>query len=349
MHNTPFVPSFPPAHGVKLTSPRGVTYIIDHPLGTGGKGTVFKAWVANGPDNEAARVIKFPKIDLVKHSIQETEAWLMRAQSSLRNELQASAELAEIDGVAPLLDVGGAMMQFDEQPSRPELPVFFTVSQFVEGEQLGAWAERVYSSPDGTFRGIRNAEQWLGLARLLLAKLDEIHCRRVVHGDIWPDNIMVSADGKLTIIDFGEAWCMSHQLESTSGQSYHPYLAPERYSDMPEGSRWYSSADIYSMGAVLFQLATGCEKKELPSPFQGDTRTLRRGRDLKREIVLAIKARNRTLYEQQPGIADVILMCMRPKSQTARRRLAKWLRRSIHSAARTRRTDCEPCSTNWLV
>ena len=312
--------SFPPAVGACLPSqlPGVIHYRIADlggdrggRLGAGGKGVAFKVWVVGGANDGEARVIKFPKIDLDSHTLQQNRDWVERINRALETETSASQELHEVHGVTPIIELVGGLWQFDQYPGHPQLNLFYTVYEFIEGNTLYEWTKAGSPSPDGKFHGLPDANGWLDFSRRLMTKLEEIHCRRVVHGDIWPDNIMVSPDGKLlTVIDFGEAWSMSHQLESTSGQKYHPYLAPERYSDMPEGSRWYSSADIYSMGGVLYYLATG---EDPISPFEGDTRTHRRGRSLKRDIISTIKNCNRVLYEQQPGIADVILMCMRPK------------------------------------
>ena len=135
----------------------------------------------------------------------------------------------------------------------PELaPVPFFVMTLVEGIDLQRYVERC--GPHG-----------LGLARILgflidiSAGLAAIHAAGVVHLDLKPSNILVGADGRATICDFGLARpcarpCRLPPLEFAGTPGY---IAPEIESGTALAPR--PSADMYALGALAHQLLTGTE------------------------------------------------------------------------------------------
>eukprot|EP00894_Picocystis_sp_ML_P000984 jgi/Pico_ML_1/51501/g2524.t1 len=78
-----------------------------------------------------------------------------------------------------------------------------------------------------------------------------IHDNGVLHLDIKPDNIFISADGTYKIGDFGIAITNAYEdWEEGDGA----YLAPELLNDLAEPT---TAADMYSLGAMLYECATG--------------------------------------------------------------------------------------------
>jgi serine/threonine protein kinase len=178
---------------------------------------------------------------------------------------------------------------------------------------LDTWCTEQHQR-DGSFKGLSDVGVWFRLATQLLTILRNVHNQRIIHGDIWPPNIMVDQGGNLSVIDFGEAWKFDTTLDrvaDTSSSKRHAYLAPERLrSDLNPRQRWYSPADIYSIGGVLFYLGTG---QQPPSPFHPDG--LRKNRDVKQEIIDTLREVNPGLYLAAPGIADIISVCLHPKAE----------------------------------
>ena len=126
---------------------------------------------------------------------------------------------------------------------------WFLTLEYVEGSTLSAW------QPDGS-------QQYVELARHLLLAVDFIHERGFVHADIKPDNILMAGqDGDPRISDFGLSGLLGL---SASRRGTLPYTAPE----VLRGEAAGRPADIYSLGATLYQVAYG------RPPFVGPTADL---------------------------------------------------------------------------
>ena len=112
--------------------------------------------------------------------------------------------------------------------------------------------------------------------RVALA-LDEAHQQGVLHRDIKPSNIMVTASGRVVLLDFGLAWAHGVDQLTRSGAELGTihYMAPEQFAGA--SARVDERTDVYSLGVVLRELVT------LRSAFDGTTvdevaRQVREGR-----------------------------------------------------------------------
>jgi len=98
----------------------------------------------------------------------------------------------------------------------------------------------------------------------LAAALDYAHERGVLHQDIKPANILVAADGRLLLTDFALSKAMT-QEQAVQVRQFRTgmldYQSPEQVMGVEAGVK----ADLYSLGAVLYHMATGT------APFQGES------------------------------------------------------------------------------
>ena len=78
---------------------------------------------------------------------------------------------------------------------------------------------------------------------------------KLVHRDVTPDNIMVSFDGKVKLLDFGVAKAASQRLKTEAGmlKGKFAYMSPEQY----QGQELDGRADVFSLGACMYEAATG--------------------------------------------------------------------------------------------
>jgi serine/threonine-protein kinase PpkA len=96
----------------------------------------------------------------------------------------------------------------------------------------------------------------LRLVTQIAQALDAIHSRGIVHRDLKPANILFRADGRPVLVDFGLARDMTVSSTLTvAGQflATPRYMSPEQCLGRPVDTR----SDLYSLGAVLFEMMTG--------------------------------------------------------------------------------------------
>jgi serine/threonine protein phosphatase PrpC len=140
-----------------------------------------------------------------------------------------------------------------EKKSRP-----YIAMEYLEGQTLGQLLRSVKPLPQ---------HDAVTIASRLADALDYMHRRRmnVIHRDLKPDNIMLCNDGTLRIMDFGIAKVTGLRRITFAGFSptmgTPDYMAPEQV----KGQRGDERTDIYSLGAILYELVTG------KAPFEGDS------------------------------------------------------------------------------
>ncbi len=160
------------------------------------------------------------------------------SRQRLRREALAVAKLRH-ENILEIFDYSGA----DAQES-------YIVTEFIHGPTLREWIDETLDP--------RPAIAALIVHRLCLA-LAHAHKGGIVHRDIKPENVMIrSEDGCVKLMDFGIAQILDNQKLTLTGQliGSPAYMAPELISGRPLDQR----TDLFSLGILLYQLATG----ELP-------------------------------------------------------------------------------------
>ena len=124
----------------------------------------------------------------------------------------------------------------------------YVVMELVEGETLFSYRPE-------------NQEKLIELALQICAALDHAHSSGIIHRDLKPENIILTAQGKIKLLDFGLARSLTSRMSSKGaivGTVF--YLAPE----LALGKEVDRRADLYSLGVILYELLTG------QLPFSGD-------------------------------------------------------------------------------
>ncbi len=106
-------------------------------------------------------------------------------------------------------------------------------------------------------------EETVNFAEQILLALDHAHEKGVIHRDVKPQNMIVLPDGKLKVTDFGIAKAPGGDTISMTDKALGTvyYISPEQASGKPTGT----FSDIYSVGVMLYEMATG------KLPFDADT------------------------------------------------------------------------------
>ena len=124
--------------------------------------------------------------------------------------------------------------------------IYYLAMEYVSGESLRAYVKRQKFSEKAAIAVMREAVRALGVA----------HAEGIVHRDIKPDNIMLTAKGELKLVDLGIAKRLDEDQDLTqTGQAVGTpqYISPEQI----RGLRVDARADIYSLGATFYHLLTG--------------------------------------------------------------------------------------------
>jgi serine/threonine protein kinase/tetratricopeptide (TPR) repeat protein len=170
----------------------------------------------------------------------------------------------------------------------------------------------------------------LRLATQLMEGLAAAHEHSIVHRDLKPGNLMVMPDGRLKILDFGLAKLLEPTVSTELAESTWvetdkfagtiPYMSPEQL----RGRQLDQRSDIFSAGAVLYEMATGCR------PFPQSQNT---------EVIGAILHKNpeppSTLnVEISPGMESVICKALE-KDPERRYHTARELKAALEGISAT--------------
>ena len=141
----------------------------------------------------------------------------------------------------------------DPKQSRP-----YIVMEFLEGKTLAQVLNDIKPFP---------IDDALQIAARTADALSHMHEKGVVHRDLKPQNIMICKDGSLRIMDFGIARASDMRrltfVGFTPAMGTPDYMAPEQV----KGRRGDARTDIYSLGAMLYEMVTGALPFEADNPF----------------------------------------------------------------------------------
>jgi serine/threonine protein kinase len=196
-------------------------------IGSGGMGAVY---LAERADQQFQMQVA---IKLIKRGM-DTDSVLRRFQ----HERQILASL-EHPNIARLLDGG---------TTEDGVPYF--VMEYVEGHRIDRYAEEHQLS----------ISERLDLFRQVCGAVSYAHQRLVVHRDLKPSNILVTATGVPKLLDFGIAKLLqpNDSTETLPTVTAVPIMTPEYASpEQIEGAPATTLSDVYSLGAVLYELLAG--------------------------------------------------------------------------------------------
>lgn len=88
----------------------------------------------------------------------------------------------------------------------------------------------------------------------------------VIHRDVTPENILIGFDGHVKLLDFGIAKATTHAQMTQQGElkGKFPYMPPEQYEGRPLDGR----ADVFALGACLYEALVGVSLFDRPSEFE---------------------------------------------------------------------------------
>jgi hypothetical protein len=198
-------------------------YRLDERLGAGGMSTVYRA-----RDSVLERQVA---VKLLAEHLADDEGFLAR----FRREALAAARLIHPN-----------IVQVYDSGLDPDAHRHFIVMEYVEGPTVAQLIRQ---------RARQDLERAVDIAAQACEGLEYAHRHGVIHRDVKPGNLIVNPDGVVKLADFGIAKAAEDsritQIGSVVGTA--AYLSPERV----QGDEATASADVYSLGVVLYQLLSG--------------------------------------------------------------------------------------------
>lgn len=205
-------------------------YKIISKIGVGGMADVFK-----GEDTLLGRPVA---VKILHSNFAGDDDFVAR----FKREAQAAGKLSH-PNIVSMYDVG-----FDQG-------YHYIVMEYIEGETLKEYITRHERL------SIDNAVKFT----IAIAEgLEHAHAMGIVHCDIKPHNVLITKQGRIKVTDFGIARAMNAgttMMYTNSIMGSAHYLSPEQASGKPVNG----STDIYSLGAVLYEMLTG------RVPYEGET------------------------------------------------------------------------------
>ncbi len=213
-------------------------YEILEQIGAGATGAVYRA-----RDRRLGRVIALKRIDPAKTRAPEALARLV-------HEARAIASLNHFN-IVQVYDIGR-----DEHG-------YFIAMEHVAGQSLREFLRQV---------GAQSLAYTLDLGRQLCRALAAAHGQGVIHRDIKPGNILLTAAGVPKLVDFGLAASIAEDTSDgdAAARGAPCYAAPEQLAGPRQAD---ARGDIYSLAATLYEVVTGAapwpvEAAKLPAPLR---------------------------------------------------------------------------------
>jgi serine/threonine protein kinase/Tfp pilus assembly protein PilF len=242
----------------------GGRYEILRRLGEGGMGAVYKA-----KDRELNRFVALkvilPELASNPEALQRFRQEVILAQQVTQKNVIRIFDLGEADGIK------------------------FISMEYIEGQDLRSLLKQKKKLPPNEAAGI--------MVQVSQA-LQAAHSEGVVHRDLKPQNIMIDAEGKLTVMDFG----IAHSAELTGMTQTGALLGTPEYMspEQARGQKADARSDVFSLGIIVYELLTG------ETPYRADT--------VLATLLKRTQEKARPLTELDPTIprylGDIVAKCL---------------------------------------
>lgn len=232
--------------GIEYALPMGTIlagkYLVGRVLGQGGFGITYVGWDI-ALERKVAIKEYYPSGQVSRNPGSRGLTWYTSVQSQQAKQngtqmfLKEARKMSKVDDIPNVVRVRDL---FQENETA------YIVMDFVEGETLKARLEKTGPLP---------WEQAKGIFLPAIQAMEQVHQAGLVHRDISPDNLMLTPDGKVKILDLGAAKDLSVNNGASSMQVAKGGFSPfEQYTQRGSSGPW---TDVYAMAATVYFTLTG--------------------------------------------------------------------------------------------
>ena len=252
-------------------------YALDRMIGVGGCGSVYRAHrTSDGPGGAAGTLLA---LKVFHPEVIGDERIFQRFEREA--ELGMRIRHAHI---VPTLECGAAQIE--------DKTLHYMAMEFVEGETLREVLTELGTVPEDLLYQI--ADQ-------ILDALAAIHGEGMIHRDVKPENIILTGDQQVRLMDLGVARLQQEGCDLTLGGEFVgslAYASPEQFIDQEHVD---PRADIYACGVLLYEMGTGVNPYDDPS-----LKSL-----IEKKVRIPVRRPRLINRDLDPFLDDVIQTCLR--------------------------------------
>jgi len=216
------------------------TYIIGKVLGYGGFGVTYLAW--NPVLEQKVAIKEYLPSEFSTRIPGQTQVTVFRGEKAEQfndgiekfvEEANKLAQFRNTDGIVRIYEC------FEENKTA------YIVMEYLDGQTLTKHLEQT---------GKLSADEAIRLLTPIIQSLQEVNKQGIIHRDIAPDNIMITKDGQVKLIDFGAARFATTSHSRSLTVIIKPGYSPEeQYRSRGDHGSW---TDVYAIGATLYRMVT---------------------------------------------------------------------------------------------
>ncbi|MDR0824822.1 MAG: PASTA domain-containing protein [Prevotella sp.] len=216
-------------------------YVIGKVLGFGGFGVTYLAY--NKKLKTKVAIKEYLPSEFSTRAPGSTNVIVYKGDKEEQFSDGAKKFVDEANRLAKFRDTEGVVQIFE---SFEENGTAYIVMEYLIGETLTKYLLKRDKIP---------AEEAIALIMPIIKSLKEIHKENIIHRDIAPDNIILTEDGKVKLIDFGAArFSTASHSRSLTVLVKAGYSPEEQYRSRGDQGPW---TDVYALCAVLYKMITG--------------------------------------------------------------------------------------------
>ncbi|MCM1160535.1 MAG: PASTA domain-containing protein [Roseburia sp.] len=224
----------------------GEKYIVGKVLGYGGFGVTYIGW--DTVLNRKVAIKEYLPSDFATRSYGTKSLTVFSGEATVQFEAGLNSFIAEAKRLAKFNDVPEIVDIYD---CFMENDTGYIIMEFLDGITVKEMLKK---------RGKLPVEEARKITMSVLRGLAQVHKEGIIHRDIAPDNIFITTDNEVRILDFGAArYATAVQSRSLSVILKPGYAPEEQYRSRGEQGPW---TDVYAVGAAFYRMVTGIRPEE---------------------------------------------------------------------------------------